>query len=81
MYVYCIYPAKSKSPETTAKLSKKSRNKHCSICFWWCHLWSLHLYCYNFLPQLSMNQVLPEKAISLSVTVNNEKIYLLNEIW
>ena len=59
MYVYShgVYPALSKSPKTTAILSKKNRNKHCSNSFLWCSLWSLALL---LLPFLNMNQV-PEK--------------------
>jgi len=43
-YEYCVYPAIS-----------KIRNKRRSHSFWWCHLWSLRSYWYNFLLSLSMN--------------------------
>jgi len=54
--LYLPYTVKKKS-KTTAKLSEKSRNKHCSNCFQWCHLWRQRLYCYRFFLSLYMNQV------------------------
>jgi len=66
-------------PKITAKLSKKSRNKHPLNCFWWCPLWSLCLYCYHFVPLLSMNQV-PEK-LYLGQWSYIRKNYPVNAIW
>ena len=33
MYVYCVYPVMLVTPKATAKLSKRSRNKPRSNCF------------------------------------------------
>ena len=45
-----------KSPKTTVKLSKKSRNKRRSYCFGLCEVRAYkHKCCYCFLPSLNMN--------------------------
>ena len=59
VHILCLF-CKVKKPKTTAKLSKKSRNKRLSNSIWWCPLCSLCLYCYRSLPLLNINQV-PEK--------------------
>jgi hypothetical protein len=57
MYVYCVYPAMSKSPKQTAKLSEKNRNKRRSNRFQGCPLRSRCLYCYHISLSVYMNRV------------------------
>ena len=57
LYLYCGYPAISKSPKTHAKLSENIWNKRRSNHFQWCHLWRQRLYCYHFFLLLYMNNV------------------------
>ena len=49
MYIYCVSPAASISPEQLSNFIKKSRNRHCN-CFQGCLLSTLRLYCSHFLP-------------------------------
>jgi hypothetical protein len=57
MYIYCVFPAMSKSPKTTDKLLENSWNKRLSNGFQWCHPWCQHLYCYRFFLLLYKNEV------------------------
>jgi hypothetical protein len=75
IYIHCVYPAMSKKPKTTAKLSKKCRSNR----FWKCPLWSLSLYCCRSLQSGNKNQI-PEKlyTVSWSVVILNNNLFRNN---
>ena len=73
MYIYCVYPAISKSP------------KQLPNCFQWCQM--SDLYCYHFCLLLHMNQV-PEilmfilsPLLVLKITNLQDNIYINPTLW
>ena len=68
MYVYCIYPAMSKSPKITTKLSNESRNECRSNCFLMLSSVTSALILLSFLT-VAQHESGIRKAISWSMTV------------
>jgi hypothetical protein len=62
MYVYCVYPAISKSPKHLSNCLNRAETNDVEIIFdgVLCDVCTYTLYCFCFLPSLNMNQV-PEK--------------------
>ena len=74
MCIYIVFILLCKKiSKTTAILSENSWNKCRSDRFQWCNVWSLHTFCYRFLPSLNMNGV-PKNCILVSDHIYNKKL-------
>ena len=75
LYIYCVYPAMSKSPKQEPSCLKIAETSIIIIFFKGVLYAVHHLYCYDFLLSLYMNQI-PERKALLGTWRNNTEVYL-----